>query len=55
MDSYKKRKDSLETRAEPAVLKNPFFSTVHQNVNKPKSMVVGLFMVLLFYLLVRQI
>ena len=34
---------------------NLFFSDVHQNVNKPKSKVVGLFMGLLFYLLVRQI
>ena len=32
---------------------NPFFSTVDQNVNKPKSRAVGLFMDLLFYLFVR--
>ena len=62
--SHKKRKNSLETQAELAVrcvyVENqlyykPSFSTIHQNVNKPKSRVVGLFMDLLFYLLVRQI
>ena len=40
--SHKKQKDSLETRAEHAVLRayaenqtvNAFLSTVHQNINK---------------------
>ena len=34
---------------------NPFVSTGHQNVSKPNSRVVGLFMDLLFYLHMRQI
>ena len=34
---------------------NPFFPTLHQNINKPKSRAFGLSMDLLFYLQVRYL
>ena len=62
--SHKKRKVSLETRPEPAVLcvyvenhapLEPILLYRNQNVNKTKIRVAGLFMDLLFHLLLRQI